>query len=138
MAEGETDLAGVLPHPTDDVPLRAPKWLPRPIDPELEHRVRSNAGEVRVAVRAVATQLLARDPENVLVAVLAAMKLAAFQSAQWTVDQLHAAGAKVACAAGCFACCCQNVAATPRGGPHRAPSLGSGGSSPRQGVGGRR
>jgi len=96
----------------DDIGVRVPRSMPKPIDPVLEQAVHRQAGAMRGIAIVAAAREVARDPSAKLRTVLALLKVLAFRHVQQTVEQVISEAPKVGCAAGCAHCCYQPVEVT--------------------------
>ena len=100
------------PRPITDLGIRIPDAIPLPLDPDLMRTVAENAAMTRGSGLALIKEAIARDPAIKLAAILMAVKLLAFGRSDQNLALLKRDNARIACGAGCAACCHQDVEAT--------------------------
>src|SRR5581483_8496200 len=93
----------------DDMSIRVPPAMPLPIAPELLEIASETAAAIRGEGLAVVQRALKQDPTAKVAALLAVLKLMAFGRTEQNLALMAAEQPRIECAAGCAACCHQNV-----------------------------
>ncbi len=93
----------------DDMAIGIPTLLPLPLDRELLGHVADQASVTRGEGLRFIRRELEKDRNTALRSFVLLLKLMVFKQVEEVVDRVAREGATVACAAGCTACCHQDV-----------------------------